>query len=149
MYLETDSQCGKSPLIRPASLPLSNVHKGEPPGDVKPQYHGSGTCEIDVFCGDKEEKSSGHSGKSFFQQRNESHGQANSSWKGVKVRSGVFPLEQTNKIAFLPRIRNDESSASFGRIVITGKERSVININAEAPPSESLALTQAVVEGYP
>jgi hypothetical protein len=41
------------------------------------------------------------------------------------------------------------SSASIGRIVITGKERSVINIDAEAPPSESSALTKAVVEGYP
>ena len=66
------------------------------------------------------------------------------------MRSGVLPLKQTNKIAFLPRIRNDdESSASIGRIVITRKERSVINIDAEAPPSESSALTKAVVEGYP
>jgi len=24
------------------------VHKGEPPGDVKPQFRGSGTREIDV-----------------------------------------------------------------------------------------------------
>jgi hypothetical protein len=74
---------------------------------------------------------------------------ANSSRKCVKLGSGVFPLKQTNKIAFLPRIRNDGSSASIGRIVITGKERSVINIDAEAPPSESSALTKAVVEGYP
>lgn len=134
---------------------LSNVHKGEPPEDVKPlkpQYRGSGTCEIEyVFCCEKEGKieSSEHSGRSLFQQRNESHSQANSSWEGVKVRSGVFPLKQINKIAFLPRIRNDESSASIGRIVITGKERSVINIDAEAPPSESSALTKTVVEGYP
>jgi hypothetical protein len=29
---------------------LANVHKGEPPRDVMPQDHGSGTCEIEFFC---------------------------------------------------------------------------------------------------
>jgi hypothetical protein len=101
-----------------------------------------------VFFYEREEKSAGHSGRSLFQQRNGSQGQANSSWKGVKARYGVFPLKQTNKIAFRPRIRNDESLASIGRIVITEKERSVINIDAEAPLSESSALTKAVVEGH-
>ncbi|KAI0275938.1 hypothetical protein BGY98DRAFT_1178026 [Russula aff. rugulosa BPL654] len=68
---------------------ISKVHKDEPPRNVKPQYRGSGTCEIaNVFCCEKEEKSSGHSG-------------------------------------------------------------SVINIDAEAPLSESSALTKAVVGGNP
>lgn len=66
-----------------------------------------------------------------------------------KGRIWCFPPKATNKIAFLPRIRNDESSASIGRIVITEKERSVIDIDAEAPPLESSELTKGIIGGNP
>ncbi len=93
---------GPTSFVQPAFL--ANVHKGKPPGDVRPQDHGPGTCEIEyLLCRGEKEKSSGYSGRSPFQQRNESHGQADSSWKRVKVKSGVFP-PKANKL----RSRSDQ-----------------------------------------